>query len=1150
MAAAVAVIGVGFAGPASGSGMPESDRDLQLHRAPGDFTLRLGEMSFDPLTELPPLPAGWDAAPADGPDLRLVQVAGPTQAGWLEQLEGAGLSVVQYVYPHTYIVWGEPQSLHAAGNLGAVRWTGEFHPAYRVLPQWRDLPDEAINVKVVLYRGADTDAVVRAIAILGGRSTGRLVLNRTFEVAGFVVSGARFQEMARIPGVYTIQPVPTDGGLRGEMSDQICAGNYDESNQAFPGYPAWLAGVGLDGNGVIIANVDGGVQDSHPDLVSRLIPCSGQTCGGGGSSGHGTHTAGIMAADGASGNTDSFGFLRGLGIAPGANLVEQVYSPWFQQPGGMLLLMRESYANGALLSGNSWGPSGSPLGYDDDTMQVDIGSRDTDPDTPGDQPLLFVLSIMNGNGGTSTQGTPDEAKNIFTIGSTWMQNSNGSQMLNIDDISSNSAHGPCLDGRKIPHLVAPGCNVDSTYSGSGYDLLCGTSMASPHVSGAVALFVEHYRNRDDYVADPSPALIKAAFVPVAHDLAGFNDADGGTLGHPFDNKQGWGRLNLPPVVDPEAASVRYFDNPAVFDNTGEEWSVNLSPLDPGQPMKIMLVWTDAPGHGLGGSTPAWNNDLDLVVEAGGTYRGNNFDAAGWSVPGGTADFQNNTEGVFLGPIPPGNVTIRVIASDINSDGLPNSGDGTDQDFALVAYNAAEEPGFTISADPNAQDICAPADAVYTLQIGQILGYEEPVTLSAAGAPAGTTVLFADNPVIPPATTTMTITDTQAASAGDYTIEITGTSIDLTRSTFAGLGLFTALPGTPGLLLPADGATDVSVMPTFEWTAATQGSSYELNVATDVGFNNIVYSATVQETSHAAESPLATNTEHYWRVGASNACGDGLFSTVFSFTTQDVPTVLLVDDDDNSPDVRTFYTETLDQLGVWHDVWNTNNTDNEPSAAELAPYRVVIWFTGEEYGGASGPGGTGESALADWLDNGGCLFISSQDYYYDRGLTSFMSTYLGVQSATSDVSQTSVTGSGSVFGGMGPYGLSYPFTNWSDIINPRDGQAEAAFIGNQGNAAVDQDGGAYRTTFWGFPLEAIPSVDDRADLLQVLFDWCGGLLPDCPPDLDGDGFVGISDLLALLAAWGTNPGGPPDLDGNGIVGIGDLLILLASWGPCP
>ncbi len=54
---------------------------------------------------------------------------------------------------------------------------------------------------------------------------------------------------------------------------------------------------------------------------------------------------------------------------------------------------------------------------------------------------------------------------------------------------------------------------------------------------------------------------------------------------------------------------------------------------------------------------------------------------------------------------------------------------------------------------------------------------------------------------------------------------------------------------------------------------------------------------------------------------------------------------------------------------------------------------------------------------------------------------------------------------------------------------------------------------------------------------------------CPADLDGDWVVGITDFLAVLAAWGTSPGGPPDFDGGG-VGITDFLFLLEHWGPCP
>ena len=53
-------------------------------------------------------------------------------------------------------------------------------------------------------------------------------------------------------------------------------------------------------------------------------------------------------------------------------------------------------------------------------------------------------------------------------------------------------------------------------------------------------------------------------------------------------------------------------------------------------------------------------------------------------------------------------------------------------------------------------------------------------------------------------------------------------------------------------------------------------------------------------------------------------------------------------------------------------------------------------------------------------------------------------------------------------------------------------------------------------------------------------------PRCPADLSGDGIVGVGDLLAILAAWGT-PGG--DVTGDGTTDVADLLAVLAEWGAC-
>jgi hypothetical protein len=215
-------------------------------------------------------------------------------------------------------------------------------------------------------------------------------------------------------------------------------------------------------------------------------------------------------------------------------------------------------------------------------------------------------------------------------------------------------------------------------------------MASPQVTGSVALFYEKYRLT--HGGDPSPALVKAAFLPVAHDLAGNYDSEGGVLSHPFDSYQGWGRLDTAAVLDPDPdLAVIYFDQRSLFDSTGEFWSFTFTSPVPVDTVRAMLVWTDAPGpitddEDLPTSTPAWVNNLDfsLTINAN-TYLGNNFDASGFSTTGGTPDGMNNTEGIFLESQPAGTYTFTVTAANIAGDGVPNLGDSTDQDFAVAIY---------------------------------------------------------------------------------------------------------------------------------------------------------------------------------------------------------------------------------------------------------------------------------------------------------------------------------------------------------------------------------------------------------------------------------------------------------------------------------
>ena len=55
---------------------------------------------------------------------------------------------------------------------------------------------------------------------------------------------------------------------------------------------------------------------------------------------------------------------------------------------------------------------------------------------------------------------------------------------------------------------------------------------------------------------------------------------------------------------------------------------------------------------------------------------------------------------------------------------------------------------------------------------------------------------------------------------------------------------------------------------------------------------------------------------------------------------------------------------------------------------------------------------------------------------------------------------------------------------------------------------------------------------------------------CLPDTNFDGSVNVIDLLALLAAWGPNPGHVADINNDDTVNVTDLLALLGAWGACP
>src|SRR5690606_15386029 len=101
-------------------------------------------------------------------------------------------------------------------------------------------------------------------------------------------------------------------------------------------------------------------------------------------------------------------------------------------------------------------------------------------------------------------------------------------------------------------------------------------------------------------------------------------------------------------------------------------------------------------------------------------------------------------------------------------------------------------------------------------------------------------------------------------------------------------LVTADPSAFTLATPAAGAQNVALSPVLSWSASTQAAEYFVEVATDAGFSNVVWSGTTTATSTTVGTALSSATTYHWRVTAGNACGDTVVSQPFSFTTIPLP----------------------------------------------------------------------------------------------------------------------------------------------------------------------------------------------------------------------------------------------------------------------
>ena len=261
----------------------------------------------------------------------------------------------------------------------------------------------------------------------------------------------------------------------------------------------------ITGTGVLVANMDSGVQYNHPALVAQYAGHNGgsfdhnfhwydATTGGGitapyDDNGHGTHTMGTAVGG------DGLGpFADDIGVAPGASWIAvKAFSaagtgesadihaafewliapcPAGIQPGDPSC----DPARAPRIVNNSWGnDNGARVEFLPDVQALRAAG------------IWPAFSAGNNGPGEGTIGSPGSFAEAFASGAT----------DNSDMIASFSSRGPSpLTSEIKPDVTAPGVAVRSSLPGGSYGSFNGTSMASPHSTGLGALLLNAAPNLD------------------------------------------------------------------------------------------------------------------------------------------------------------------------------------------------------------------------------------------------------------------------------------------------------------------------------------------------------------------------------------------------------------------------------------------------------------------------------------------------------------------------------------------------------------------------------------------------------------------------------------------------------------------------------
>ena len=517
------------------------------------------------------------------------------------------------------------------------------------------------------------------------------------------------QELASRPEVQSVEPVTTI------QAPEPAAAATAELNIERVNAPA-LWGLGFRGQGIVVANMDTGVDGSHPELAARWRGGTNSWYDPNGQhpttpvdvSGHGTETMGVMVGGDAGGTS--------IGMAPDAKWIAvKIFNDsgfattvgihrgfqWLLDPDG-----NPATADAPNVVNNSWtmGSFGCNLEFQLDLRNLRAAS------------ILPVFAAGNSGPTANTSLSPANNPEALAVGAT----------NDVDGIASFSSRGSSSCEQPIyPQVSAPGVDIETTGLYGLYTSQSGTSLAAPHVSGALALLLSAFPNLP---VDRQEAALETGAVDLG--VVGPDDAFGfGRL----DARTSYDWLNAAPDFTVSAgpsslsaapgSAVSYSVSVAGVNGFADDVSLSLNGLSASE-----ATWTFTPQPVAGGSGTS-----ELVV------------TTAPSLPGGS-------------------YPLKVTAS---------SGATTHTASVTLIVTA---PDLSLSASPSTQTVVVGNTVSYSVGVTSLNGFVGDVSLALSGLPSAVgTATFTPGVVSVAGTSDLTISTAATAAPGTYPLTVTGTS---------------------------------------------------------------------------------------------------------------------------------------------------------------------------------------------------------------------------------------------------------------------------------------------------------------------------------------------------------------------------------------